>query len=490
MLEVKFYDTVDDSLLKFAVIISQSNGKWVFCKHKERDTYEAPGGHREVGEDILETAKRELQEETGAIQFDIKPICVYSVTGKNSVNETGEETFGLLCFAEVREFSGQLDSEMEKVVLMDELPQNWTYPLIQPKLIEKYLQIEKQSYSRIQLAAKQTIEYIKKIIKPGMNLLEIRKFCEEKLLELGADSFWYWDVGAFVFAGDETTVSVSGKQYVTSDRVIGNNDIITIDLSPQVGNIWGDYAKTIIVENGMVVENIGLIENPEWKSGLQMEEKLHAELLRFATKETTFEKLYYHMNECIVENGFVNLDFMPNVTQALLREHYRCHPKIINFCNQKFYRGELIIMTTDKGEEDVLAVVKTVAGNHERNHYSQRQIDVIKNEIIPKYVSNPEETGIIAPYKNQVEALSKEITDIDAATVHKFQGKEKENIIISTVDDEISDFADDPYLINVAVSRAKKKLMLVVTGNEQSRERNITELIDYIQYNNFEVNDS
>jgi putative ABC transport system permease protein len=83
-----------------------------------------------------------------------------------------------------------------------------------------------------------------------------------------------------------------------------------------------------------------------------------------------------------------------------------------------------------------------------------------------------------------------EITDIDAATVHKFQGREKENIIISTVDDEISDFADDPYLINVALSRAKKKLMLVVTGNEQSKERNITDLIDYIQYNNFEVTES
>lgn len=184
------------------------------------------------------------------------------------------------------------------------------------------------------------------------------------------------------------------------------------------------------------------------------------------------------------------LDVMPNVTQTLLREHYRCHPKIINFCNQKFYRGELIIMTTDKGEDDVLSVVKTVPGNHERNHYSQRQIDVIKNEIIPKYVSNTEETGIITPYKNQVEALSREINDIDAATVHKFQGKEKENIIISTVDDEISDFVDDPYLLNVAVSRAKKKLMLVVTGNEQVKERNITDLIDYIQYNNFEVAES
>lgn len=109
------------------------------------------------------------------------------------------------------------------------------------------------------------------------------------------------------------------KQYVTSDRVIGNNDIITIDLSPQVGNIWGDYARTIIVENGMVVENIGLIENPEWKSGLQMEEKLHAELLRFATKETTFEKLYYHMNEFIVENGFVNLDFMGNLGHSIVK---------------------------------------------------------------------------------------------------------------------------------------------------------------------------
>ena len=138
MLEVKFYDEVDDSLLKFAVILSKSRGKWVFCKHRERDTYEAPGGHREMGEDILETAKRELREETGAVEFDIKPLCVYSVTGKTSVNETGEESFGLLCFAEITEFSGKLEHEIEKVVFMEELPTNWTYPLIQPKLIEEY----------------------------------------------------------------------------------------------------------------------------------------------------------------------------------------------------------------------------------------------------------------------------------------------------------------------------------------------------------------
>lgn len=145
MLEVKFYDSVDDSLLKFAVIVSRSNGKWVFCKHKERDTYEIPGGHREAGESILETAKRELQEETGAIRFDMKPLCVYSVTGKTRVNDTGEESFGLLCYAEITEFATELHSEMEKIVLLEELPEEWTYPLIQPKLIEKYLQMENTS---------------------------------------------------------------------------------------------------------------------------------------------------------------------------------------------------------------------------------------------------------------------------------------------------------------------------------------------------------
>ncbi len=184
------------------------------------------------------------------------------------------------------------------------------------------------------------------------------------------------------------------------------------------------------------------------------------------------------------------LDVMPDVAQTLLREHYRCHPKIINFCNQKFYNGELIIMTEDKGEKDVLSVVKTVKGNHERNRYSQRQIDVIKEEIISQYALDLEETGIIAPYKKQVEALNAEMKGGDAATVHKFQGKEKANIIISTVDDEISDFVDNPHLINVAVSRAQKKLILVITGNEQSKKRNIMDLVDYIKYNKFEVIDS
>lgn len=129
MIKVNFYDSVDDTKLKFAVIISKTDDKWVFCKHKQRDTFEVPGGHREDGEDILTTAKRELNEETGAVDFDIKPICVYSVDRGDT------ETFGMLYFADIRSFE-EIHSEIEKIIITDSLPENWTYPLIQPFLLE------------------------------------------------------------------------------------------------------------------------------------------------------------------------------------------------------------------------------------------------------------------------------------------------------------------------------------------------------------------
>lgn len=134
-MEVKFYDTVEDKLLKFAVIVAKSNGKWVFCKHKERDTYECPGGHREAGENIDDAARRELYEETGAIEYTIQPICVYSVTAPDNFN--GAETFGKLFFADITTFEAELHSEIEKIVLFNELPTKWTYPQIQPLLLKE-----------------------------------------------------------------------------------------------------------------------------------------------------------------------------------------------------------------------------------------------------------------------------------------------------------------------------------------------------------------
>lgn len=138
MVQVDFLEKIDDELLKFAVIIAKTDGKWVFCKHRERDTYEVPGGHREPGETILEAAERELKEETGAVEYKLKPVVAYSVKGKTRINISEDDTsYGMLYVAEIFSFEEELHSEIESILISESLVSNWTYPLIQPKLLEE-----------------------------------------------------------------------------------------------------------------------------------------------------------------------------------------------------------------------------------------------------------------------------------------------------------------------------------------------------------------
>lgn len=133
-MQVEFHEigAVDEAALAYAVIVARHKHKWVLVRHKQRDTWEVPGGHKEQDEPITGTAARELQEETGATLFEVHPVCEYSVT-----RDGGNATFGRLFFGEVAELGELVESEIGEVALFDQLPGELTYPLIQPHLFGK-----------------------------------------------------------------------------------------------------------------------------------------------------------------------------------------------------------------------------------------------------------------------------------------------------------------------------------------------------------------
>ncbi len=211
----------------------------------------------------------------------------------------------------------------------------------------------------------------------------------------------------------------------------------------------------------------------------------------FSTKQKTdaiFAK--YHLPEAYrySTHSFLQsiLDLFPEIPQTMLKEHYRCHPKIIGFCNEKFYDNQLLIFSKDTYTRPPLVLYKTVPGNHARGHLNLRQIEVIKSEVFPKekLESTSETIGIVTPYREQTKALQQAFahTSVQADTVDKFQGREKDIIIISTVDNQISDFTDQPNRLNVAVSRAKKQLIVVTNGNQNNKAGYVQDLMDYIEY--------
>lgn len=126
---------------------------------------------------------------------------------------------------------------------------------------------------------------------------------------------------------------------------------------------------------------------------------------------------------------------------------------------------------------------------HAHERQNQRQIDVITQEIIPKQMLENANLGIVTPYRNQTTALQSvfENTEIKSDTVDKFQGRKNDVIILSTIDNEISDLTDNANRLNVAISRAKDQLIVLVNGNETQKDNNISDLIRYIEYNNFTV---
>lgn len=256
-------------------------------------------------------------------------------------------------------------------------------------------------------------------------------------------------------------------------------DYVIIDEASQVDLATGALAfscakKAVIVGDLKQLPNVVTSEERKTTDGI---------FNRFTLPEA-YRYSNHSLLSCVTE-------LFENVPQVMLKEHYRCHPKIIDFCNKKFYNNQLVILSSPKTDKPPLVVYRTVEGNHAREHINQRQIDVIRKEVIPgqNLKVDDESIGIISPYRNHTKALENSFKDttVKAATVDKFQGQEKDTIILCTVDNEVSDFTDNPHRLNVAVSRAVNQLIIVTDGNKSNKSNNMSDLIKYVQYNNLDV---
>jgi hypothetical protein len=256
-------------------------------------------------------------------------------------------------------------------------------------------------------------------------------------------------------------------------------DYVIIDESSQVDIATGALALSC-ARKAVVVGDLRQLPNVVDREASKITDEIFS---RFSLPEP-----YRYRNHSLLS---AIIELFPYAPRTLLREHYRCHPKIIGFCNQKFYKNELIVLTEARSNRQPLVVYQTAEGNHAREHMNQRQIDVIMQEVIPQQQLDIENgsLGIVTPYRNQTNALQLAFkgTAVKADTVDKFQGRENDVVILSTVDNEVGEFADNANRLNVAVSRAIEQLIVVVSAADIESDTNIGDLVRYIQYNNVEI---
>lgn len=223
----------------------------------------------------------------------------------------------------------------------------------------------------------------------------------------------------------------------------------------------------------------------------QIEEELlfgHSDLL---AKRHDVPDAYQYSSNSILKSVKSAVNTVP---VTLLKEHYRCAPDIINFCNKMFYNDELVAMT--RNDRNHIQIVKTVEGNHARSNptgnglYNQREIDEISNILRE---SNSKNVGVITPFRYQADLLNKQFTsnNIESDTIHKFQGRQKEEVILSfvvnTLDQDpnkekgrLYNFVTNEKLLNVAISRGQKKVTAIVSDKVYYSKNNI--ISDFIKY--------
>lgn len=269
----------------------------------------------------------------------------------------------------------------------------------------------------------------------------------------------------------------------TTDSIINNKpslelfDYVIVDEASQV-NLLAGFLTMACAKNIIVVGDLKQLPHISQEG----------EKITDLAQKYNVSPCYNYENENLLSSLDKLFDKIP---KTLLREHYRCHPQIIDYCNQKFYDGKLIVMT--EGTQEPFSIIKTVKGNHAgkpssgEGYINYRELDVIEKEILPKEIQHTsvDNIGIITPYRSQANLAHNQWKNdgIEVNTVHKFQGREKDTIIFSTTANKITKFMDQPKLLNVTVSRAKNRFVMVTSSNiVKQYGSNIGDLIRHIEY--------
>jgi superfamily I DNA and/or RNA helicase len=316
--------------------------------------------------------------------------------------------------------------------------------------------------------------FLEKAIRIHYQNHDIKKFSKESYKH-DFDSFLY-----------RYPVVLSTSQSLLNNAPIGFAfDYLIIDEASQ-GDLLSSVLAMSCAKNLVVVGDSRQLQQIDEERLFPRSEEL--------SKEYDVPKPYRYESNSILKSI---KDAISGVPTTLLKEHYRCAPDIINFCNKMFYNGELVVMTKNSGKH--IEVIKTVPGNHARKNpngsglYNKREIDEIENVLKE---SKSKSIGIISPFRYQADLITdKYAADrIEANTIHKFQGRQKEEVVLSfvvnsleknpnNVENRLYDFVTNEKLLNVAISRGRNKVTAIVSDKVYHSSNNaINDFIKYSEY--------
>ena len=202
-------------------------------------------------------------------------------------------------------------------------------------------------------------------------------------------------------------------------------------------------------------------------------------------------------------NSMFDLANYYSTNPVLLDEHFRSYYPIIQFSNQEFYGNRIRIMTKDSGTNDVLELHHVTDGKVDSDATrNMPEVEAVIKRIHELILAdedneeNPVSIGVVSPFRGQVDLISKAIRQvltettirkhqIEVGTAHTFQGDERDVMIFSLAiaDNSFAQsltFLQKPNLFNVAITRARKKLITFISKDPKSLPPGL--LKDYIEY--------